>query len=194
MPSYPITSYELTQLLIDWSKGDESAPDRLFPLVYADLKRMARRYLRKEASGHTLQTTALVNEAYLRLVDQQRVGWQNRTHFYAIAATVMRRILVDHARRHARLRRGGGTGTISLEEVATLTDERASELIALDEALRNLAEVDLRRSQVVEMRFFGGLSNAEIAEVLKVAPNTVIRDWNMARAWLYRELNRLGEG
>jgi RNA polymerase sigma factor (TIGR02999 family) len=165
-------------------------PDKLFPLVYAELKRTARRYLRQEKPGHTLQTTALVNEAYLRLVDQQRVHWQNRAQFYAIAATVMRRILVDHARSHARLRRGGGAQKISLDEVAMVSDERAAELIALDEALQSLAQVDARRSQVVELRFFGGLSNAEIGEVLKIAPNTVMRDWNMARAWLYREMRK----
>jgi len=190
MPAHSYTPHELTQLLIDWCNGDESAPDKLFPLVYAELKRMARRYLRKETPGHTLQTTALVNEAYLRLVDQQRVSWHNRAHFYAIAAQMMRRILVDHARSHACARRGGGAGKISLDEVASVSDERAAELIALDEALQSLAEVDERRSRVVELRFFGGLSNAEIAEVLQIAPNTVIRDWNMARAWLYQELHK----
>ncbi|MFN2454345.1 MAG: sigma-70 family RNA polymerase sigma factor [Pyrinomonadaceae bacterium] len=190
MPAYSPARHELTQLLIDWSNGDESAPDKLFPLVYTELKRTARRYLRKETPGHTLQTTALVNEAYLRLIDQQRVHWQNRAQFYAIAATVMRRILVDHARSHARLRRGGGARKISLDEIAAVSDERAAELIALDEALQSLAQVDARRSQVVELRFFGGLSNSEIAEVLKIAPNTVMRDWNMARAWLYREMRR----
>ncbi len=190
MPAHPYNPHELTQLLVDWCDGDESAPDKLFPLVYAELKRTARRFMRKETPGHTLQTTALVNEAYLRLIDQTRVHWQNRAHFYAIAATVMRRILVDHARSHARVRRGGGAGKISLDEVATLSDERAAELLALDEALQSLAQVDARRSQVVELRFFGGLSNSEIAEVLKIAPNTVMRDWNMARAWLYREMRR----
>ena len=194
MPAHSPARHELTQLLIDWSNGDESAPDKLFPLVYAELKRTAHRYLRKETPGHTLQTTALVNEAYLRLIDQQRVHWQNRAQFYAIAAIVMRRILVDHARSHARLRRGGGGRRISLDEVATVSDERAAELLALDEALQSLAQVDARRSQVVELRFFGGLSNAEIAEVLKIAPNTVMRDWNMARAWLYRELHEQGIG
>jgi len=190
MPVRSSASHQLTQLLIDWCNGDESAPDKLFPLVYTELKRTARRYLRKETPGHTLQTTALVNEAYLRLIDQQRVHWQNRPHFYAIAATLMRRILVDHARGHARLRRGGGAGKISLDEVAAVSDERAAELLALDEALQSLAQVDARRSQVVELRFFGGLSNSEIAEVLKIAPNTVMRDWNMARAWLYREMHK----
>ena len=190
MPAHSFARHELTQLLVDWSNGDETAPDKLFPLVYTELKHTARRYMRKETPGHTLQTTALVNEAYLRLVDQERVHWQNRAHFYAIAATVMRRILVDHARSHARVRRGGGARKVSLDEVAVVSDERAAELIALDEALQSLAQVDARRSQVVELRFFGGLSNPEIAEVLKIAPNTVMRDWNMARAWLYRELRR----
>jgi len=190
MPTHSFARHGLTQLLIDWCNGDESAPDKLFPLVNAELKRTARRYLRKETPGHTLQTTALVNEAYLRLVDQQRVHWQNRAHFYAIAAQTMRRILVDHARSHAREKRGGAAGKISLDEVATVSDERAAELIALDEALQSLAQVDARRSRVVELRFFGGLSNSEIAEVLQIAPNTVMRDWNMARAWLYRELQK----
>jgi len=190
MPAKPPAPQDVTQLLMDWSNGDQSAADHLFPLVYGELKRMARRYLRKENPGHTLQTTALVNEAYLRLVDQKRVHWQNRAQFYGIAAQMMRRILVDHARSHARLRRGGQAVKISLDHIATLADERAAELIALDEALDSLAKLDERRSQVVEMRFFGGLSNSEIATVLKIAPNTVMRDWNMARAWLYRELQK----
>jgi len=194
MSAHSSTHHRLTQLLVDWGNGDESAPDKLFPLVYTELKRTARRYLRKETPGHTLQTTALVNEAYLRLVDQTSVQWQNRAHFFAIAATVMRRILVDHARSHARMRRGGGRHKISLDEVAVVSDERAAELIALDEALQSLAKVDARRSQVVELRFFGGLSNPEIGEVLKIAPNTVMRDWNMARAWLYREMRKEDTG
>ena len=190
MPPKPPPPQDVTQLLVDWSNGDQSAADKLFPLVYGELKRMARRYLRKENPGHTLQTTALVNEAYLRLVDQKRVQWQNRTQFYGIAARMMRRILVDHARSHARLRRGGQALKISLDDIATLADERAAELIALDEALDELAKLDERRCQVVEMRFFGALSNSEIATVLKIAPNTVMRDWNMARAWLYREIQK----
>ena len=190
MPAKPPAPQDLTQLLVDWSNGDPSAADKLFPLVYGELKRMARRYLRKENPGHTLQTTALVNEAYLRLVDQKRVQWQNRTQFYGIAARMMRRILVDHARSHARLRRGGQVRKIDLDDIATLADERAAELIALDEALDGLAKLDERRCQVVEMRFFGGLSNSEIATVLKIAPNTVMRDWNMARAWHYREIQK----
>lgn len=183
-------SPDLTQLLLDWSNGNESASDKLFPLVYNELKRTARRYLRKEKPGHTLQTAALVNEAYLRLIEQQRVHWQNRAQFYAIAAQMMRRILVDHARRHARLRRGAGAHKVSLDEVAVVSDESGAELIALDDALQTLAKVDARRSQVVELRFFGGLSNSEIGEVLKITPNTVMRDWNLARAFLYREMRK----
>lgn len=189
MPAPSATQFPLTQLLADWCNGDESVPDKLFPLVYQDLKRIARRHLRKETPGHTLQTTALVNEAYLRLVDQKRVTWQNRAHFYAIAAKTMRRILVDHARGRIRLKRGGDLCRLSLDEAATVSGEQAAELLALDEALQELAKIDPRRSQVVELRFFGGLSNPEIAEVLKIAPNTVIRDWNMARAWLYHEMS-----
>lgn len=179
----------LTQLLAEWGDGDDSAQDKLFPLVYQELKRIARRHLRNETPGQTLQTTALVNEAYLRLVDQTRVSWQNRAHFYAIAAQIMRRILIDHARSRARLKRGGAVCKISLDEAAAVSDEQADELLALDEALQVLARIDARRSQVVELRFFGGLSNSEIAVVLKIAPNTVIRDWNMARAWLYHEMS-----
>jgi len=194
MPARTATEFSLTQLLEDWCSGDASVPDRLFPLVYRELKRIARRQLRKETPGHTLQTTDLVNEAYLRLVDQKRVTWQNRAHFYAIAAQTMRRILVDHARGNARLKRGGGAWKVSLDEAAGAAVSQAAELLALDEALRELAEIDPRRSQVVELRFFGGLNNAEIAEVLKIAPNTVIRDWNMARAWLYHEMAGPGSG
>jgi RNA polymerase sigma factor (TIGR02999 family) len=181
--------YPLTQLLEDWYDGDESVPDKLFPLVYQELKRIARRHLRNETPGHTLQTTALVNEAYLRLVDQKRVRWQNRAHFYAIAAQTMRRILVDHARSRTRLKRGGAVWKVSLDEAADISSGHAAEILALDEALRELARIDARRGRVVELRFFGGLNNAEIAEILKIAPNTVIRDWNMARAWLYHEMS-----
>jgi RNA polymerase sigma factor (TIGR02999 family) len=189
MAGVPATQFPLTQLLEDWCNGDESVPDKLFALVYQELKRIARRHLRKEAPGHTLQTTALVNEAYLRLVDQKRVSWQNRAHFYAIAAQTMRRILVDHARSQARLKRGGAVSKVSLDETAVASGGEAVELLALDEALQGLAKIDPRRSKVVELRFFGGLNNSEIAEVLKIAPNTVIRDWNMARAWLYHEMS-----
>jgi RNA polymerase sigma-70 factor (ECF subfamily) len=180
----------VTELLIHWCNGDESVPDKLFPLVYKELKAIARRHLRKESPGHTLQTTALVNEAYLRLVNQKRVHWKNRAHFLAIAAQMMRRILIDHARGHARLRRGGKMRMLSLDEALTVSNDRASELLALDDALNNLAKLDPRRGRVVELRFFGGLSNEEIGEVMQISPNTVTRDWNMARAWLYQELAR----
>jgi RNA polymerase sigma factor (TIGR02999 family) len=188
MPTRTAATLSLTQLLEDWCEGDESVPDKLFPLVYKELKRIARGHLRKEVPGHTLQTTALVNEAYLRLVDQKRISWQNRAHFYAIAAQIMRRILVDHARGRARLKRGGAAWKVSLDEAAVISGGQTAELLALDEALQGLARIDARRSQVVELRFFGGLNNVEIAEVLKIAPNTVIRDWNLARAWLYHEM------
>lgn len=194
IPARTAAQLPLTQLLEDWCSGDASAPDKLFPLVYQELKRIARRQLHKENPGHTLQTTELVNEAYLRLVDQKRVTWQNRAHFYAIAAQTMRRILVDHARSSARLKRGGAIWKVSLDEAAAATVGQAAELLALDEALRELAAIDPRRSRVVELRFFGGLNNSEIAEVLKIAPNTVIRDWNMARAWLYHEISGPGPG
>ena len=149
---------------------------------------MAHRFMRHERKGHTLQTTALINEAYLRLVDQKNVHWANRSHFFGISAKIMRRILVDHARRYAREKRGGAPPQVSLDEAALVTKDRARELILLNEALDSLAELDPRRSQVVELRYFGGLSNDEIAEVLKISANTVTRDWNMARAWIYQQL------
>jgi RNA polymerase sigma-70 factor (ECF subfamily) len=182
--------HELTQLLIDWGNGSQDALEQLFPLVYEELRRMAHRYMRRERSGHTLQTTAVVHEAYLRLIDQKHVQWQNRAHFFAIAAQMMRRILITHAQSHAYAKRGGGTLKVSLDEAAVLSRERAGELITLDEALTSLTAIDPRRSQVVELRFFGGLSNEEIAKVLKISPNTVTRDWNVAKAWLYREMSK----
>lgn len=178
----------LTQLLVAWSDGDQKALDELFPLVYDELRQVARRQMRRERPGHTLRTTALVNDAYLRLVDQREVRWQNRAHFFAIAARMMRRILVDHARAKRYEKRGGGAAHVPLEEAAVLAHGREGEIVALDEALTALAEIDPRRARVVELRYFGGLSNEEIGEVLKVSPNTVTRDWNMARAWLYQEL------
>jgi RNA polymerase sigma-70 factor (ECF subfamily) len=184
----------LTQLLVAWSDGDQRALDELFPLVYDELRQMARRQMRRERPGHTLRTTALVNDAYLRLVDQREVRWQNRAHFFAIAAQMMRRILVDHARAKRYEKRGGGAAHVPLEEAAVLAQGREAEIIALDEALVALGEIDPRRARVVELRYFGGLSNEEIAEVLKVSPNTVTRDWNMARAWLYQELSNVPEG
>lgn len=181
--------HEITQLLAEWRDGNQSALDELYPLVYDELHRLARRYMSRERKGHTLQTTALINEAYVRLVDQKNVHWANRSHFFAISAQIMRRILIDHARRHAYAKRGGGAQQVSLEEVAAITPNPSRELVRLDEALKSLAEMDPRRSQVVELRYFGGLSNEEIAGVLNISANTVTRDWNMARAWLYHQLS-----
>jgi RNA polymerase sigma factor (TIGR02999 family) len=182
--------HEVTQLLIACSDGNQDAFNQLFPLVYEELRRLAHRYMTQERPGHTLQTTAVVHEAYLRLIDQKHVQWQNRAHFFAIASQMMRRILITHAQSHAYAKRGGGALKVSLDEAAILSPERATELIALDEALKSLTAIDSRRSQVVELRFFGGLDNEEIAEVLKISPNTVTRDWNVAKAWLYREMNK----
>ena len=178
---------EVSALLRAWSDGDQSALERLTPIVYAELHRLARRYMRRERLGHSLQTTALVNEAYMRLVDYRRMQWQNRAHFFAVAAQLMRRILVEHARRH-NLKRGGGVQHVSLEETAVVGGDEDADLISLDDAMNALARLDSRKVQVVEMRFFGGLSVEETAEVLKVSPITVKRDWRAAKAWLYREL------
>jgi RNA polymerase sigma factor (TIGR02999 family) len=180
--------HEITQLLAEWSDGNQSALDELYPLVYDELHRLARRYMSRERKGHTLQTTALINEAYVRLVDQKNVHWANRSHFFAISAQIMRRILIDHARRHAYAKRGGGAQQVSLDEAAAVASGIGAEILRLDEALKTLAEMDPRRSQVVELRYFGGLNNEEIAGVLHVSENTVTRDWNMARAWLYQQL------
>lgn len=180
--------HQITQLLAEWSDGNQSALDELYPLVYEELHRLARRYMSRERKGHTLQTTALINEAYVRLVDQRNVHWANRSHFFAISAQIMRRILIDHARRHAYAKRGGGAQQVSLEEVAVVAREQSAEIIRLDEALKILAKMDPRRCHVVELRYFGGLSNEEIAGVLKVSENTVTRDWNLARAWLHQQL------
>ena len=181
--------HQITELLAEWRDGKQSALDELYPLVYDELHRLARRYMSRERKDHTLQTTALINEAYVRLVDQKNVNWANRSHFFAISAQIMRRILIDHARRHAYAKRGGGAQQVSLEEVAAITPDQGRELMRLDEALKSLAERDPRRSQVVELRYFGGLNNEEIAGVLHVSENTVTRDWNMARAWLYQQLS-----
>jgi RNA polymerase sigma-70 factor, ECF subfamily len=181
-------STDITQLLIAWCEGDAKALGSLMPLVERELHRIARHYMRRENPGHTLQTTALVNEAYLRLIDQKNVRWQNRAHFFGIAAQVMRRILLNYARDRHRAKRGGHAVQVSLSEVAVMSEEKSSELIALDEALVRLAVIDERKARVVELRFFGGLSVEETAEVLKVAPVTVIRHWNMAKAWLAREI------
>jgi RNA polymerase sigma-70 factor, ECF subfamily len=182
------SSAEITGLLVRWSQGDEHALDRLAPLVYRDLRRVAARLLRSERPGHTLQPTALVNEAYLKLSGQAKAQWQNRTHFFAVASRVMRQILVDHARSHQRAKRGGRTAVLPLEEAMVFVPERSADLLALDQAMNRLDFVDSRKVKVVELRFFGGLSNEEIAEVLQISPNTVMRDWNMAKAWIRREI------
>jgi RNA polymerase sigma factor (TIGR02999 family) len=179
---------EITALLVDWSNGDKAALDRLLPLVERELHRLAHNYMRKENPDHTLQTSALVNEAYLRLVDQRNTRWQNRAHFFGIAAQIMRRILLNYARDRKRIKRGGGATQVSLSDVAIVSPQKSDELLALDEALQRLATIDERKGQVVELRYFGGLSVEETAEVLKVSPVTIMRDWNMAKAWLAREL------
>ncbi|HEY9282435.1 MAG TPA: sigma-70 family RNA polymerase sigma factor [Pyrinomonadaceae bacterium] len=181
---------EITRLLLAWGEGDESALAALTPLVEAELRRRAHRYMRGERAGHTLQTTALVNEAYLRLVDSKNVRWQNRAHFFAVSAQLMRRILVDFARSRGYQKRGGGAPHVELDEAAVVSDDRGAEMVALDEALKALAELDGRQSQVVELRYFGGLTDREIAELLKVSEATVRRDWTLARAWLRRELSK----
>lgn len=181
---------EVTQLLIAWSNGEEEALEKLVPLVYDELRRIARRYMRREPAGHTLQTTALVNEAYLRLIEQKEMKWQNRAHFFAISAQLMRRILVSMARARHADKRGGEARQVSLDEALVISEERAAELVALDEAMNELAALDPRRSRVVELRYFGGLSVEETAEVLKISPETVMRDWKRAKAWLYTELNK----
>ena len=179
----------ITQLLVDWSKGDQKALDKLMPLVYSELRRQAANYLRRERPGHTLQPTALVNEAYLKLVDQRNAKWQNRAQFYGVAAQLMRRILVDHARAHQAEKRGGSDQQrLSITSAGALAKEPALDLLALHEALNRLTNIDLQQGQIVELRFFGGLSIEEIAEVLHIGHATVERDWKMARAWLRREL------
>jgi RNA polymerase sigma-70 factor (ECF subfamily) len=178
---------DISKLLHAWSNGDPNALAQLTPVVYDELHRLARRYMKRERPGHSLQTTALVNEAYMRLVDYKRIGWQGRAHFFAISAQLMRRILVERARRH-NLKRGGGLRHVSLDEAAVVGGDQSPDLVALDDALDSLARLDPRKVQVVEMRFFGGLSVEETAEVLKVSPVTVMRDWSTAKAWLYREL------
>lgn len=179
---------EITQLLVAWGNGDESALAGLTPLVYEELHRLAHHYMSGERSDHTLQTTALVNEAYVRLIDWKNVRWQNRAHFFAVSAQLMRRILVDFARARDYQKRGGGARAVDLDEAAVMASDQGTDLVALDEALNSLAEMDARQSKVVELRFFGGLSIEEAAEVLKVSPATVRRDWSLARAWLHREL------
>jgi RNA polymerase sigma-70 factor (ECF subfamily) len=180
---------DITQMLIDWSNGDREALDRLLPVVYTELRRQAARHLRRERAGHTLQTTDLIHEAYLRLVDQRSVRWQNRAHFFAVAAQSMRRILVDHARRRHRAKRGGSDIAVPLDEGLLVAAEKSVDLLALDEALTRLAAIDVRQSQIVELRFFSGLSIEETAAVIGVSLTTVKDDLNMAKAWLRREID-----
>lgn len=182
--------HELTELLVAWSNGDDAALDRLAPLVHAELHRLASHYMRRERGDHLMQTSALINEAYLRLIDWKAVRWQNRAHFFGVAARMMRRILVDFARQRPRVAMNLEARHISLEQAMTVTDEKESDLLALDEALKDLARIDARKCRIVELRFFGGLSVEETAEVLRIAPITVMREWNKAKAWLYRELSR----
>lgn len=184
------TPQEITTLLLAWGSGDRAALDQLMPLVHDELRRMAHRYLGRERAGHTLQSAALVNEAYLKLIGERQMDWQNRAHFFAVAARVMRQILVDYARTRNRDRRGGGAQRVSLEDALAVASEQSAELVALDDALHGLAAFDERKSKVAELRFFGGLSVEETAEVLQVSPVTVMREWRLAKAWLYRELSR----
>ncbi len=179
---------DVTRLLVNWSVGDGDAPARLMPLVYEELRQLARQYLQRERPDHTLQATGLVHEAYLHLVDQKTTTWQNRAHFFGVAAQVMRRILVDHARSHRAEKRGGNWDKLAFDEALAPSAERSIDLVALDDALKDLLALDPRQSQIVELRFFGGLTNEEIGEVLNVSPRTVKREWRMAKAWLRREV------
>ncbi|HEV8367043.1 MAG TPA: sigma-70 family RNA polymerase sigma factor [Pyrinomonadaceae bacterium] len=182
------SSSDITGLLVDWSNGDHGALEKLLPLVEKELHRLAHSYMRRESPDHTLQTTALVNEAYLKLIDQKKTRWQNRAHFFGIAARIMRRILLNYARDQQRLKRGGGAIQVSLSEVAIISFTKTEDLIALDEALERLATTDERKAQVVELRYFGGLSVEETAEVLRISEITVLRDWKFAKAWLLRDI------
>jgi RNA polymerase sigma factor (TIGR02999 family) len=181
-------SHEITNLLLAWNNGEEASLERLMPMVERELRRIAAAFMRREGSEHILQTDALVNEAYLKLIDQREVNWKNRAHFFALAATLMRRVLLDHAKTHKRAKRGGGAVHLDVAEVAVAGREVSEDLIVLDDALNRLAQFDLVKSQIVEMRHFGGLSVEEAAEVLKIAPITVMRHWRLAKAWLRREL------
>jgi RNA polymerase sigma-70 factor, ECF subfamily len=185
---FALSTPGLTELLDDWQQGDLTAIEKLTPLIYDELRRIAHRYVQRERNGHTLETTALVNEAYLRLAGQKKIEWQNRSHFFAVTAQVMRHILIDHARRRRFLKHGGDAQQVSLGQAALMSEQRAAELVALDEALDDLAKLDQRKSQVVELRYFGGLSLEETAEVLGVSLMTVRRDWRAAKAWLYRRI------
>ena len=191
--STDLNSNEISRLLRAWSGGDQSAVQGLTAIVYEELRRLAHYYMQRERPGHTLQTTALVNEAYIRLVDYKRMQWQDRAHFFAVAAQVMRRILVDHARSH-NIKRGAGVPHVVLDDVAVVSGDRTGDLVALDDAMKALARLDPRKVQIIEMRFFGGLSVEETAEVLKVSPATVRRDWSIAKLWLYRELGGGADG
>jgi RNA polymerase sigma factor (TIGR02999 family) len=182
------TPADITALLVDWSKGDRSALEKLLPLVERELHRLAHSYMRRENPDHTLQTTALINETYLRLIDQNKVEWQNRAHFFGIAAQIMRRILLNYARDQNRAKRGGRAVHVSLSNAAVMSPEKNEELMSLNDALERLADIDARKSKVVELRYFGGLSVDEAAEVLQVSPVTVMRDWQFAKAWLCREI------
>lgn len=183
------TSHDVTRLLLEWSDGSSEALDELMPLVFRELQLIAHRYLQRESESHTLQTTALVNEAYLKLIDQNRVRWQNRAHFFGVAAQAMRRILIDHARQHLAEKRGGNVERVSIDAgLIDISDEKASNLIELDAALKKLAKLVPNHSRLVELRYFGGLSVEETAEVLGVSESTVIRQWRLARAWLYQEI------
>jgi RNA polymerase sigma factor (TIGR02999 family) len=183
-----VSASQMTQLLFDWQQGDQSALKKLTPLIYEELRRIAHGYVQHERNGHTLQTTALVNEAYLRLAGQDKPEWQNRSHFFAVTAQVMRHILIDHARRRRYLKHGGEFQQVSMEEASLMSENRAAELIALDEALDELKDFDPRKSKVVELRYFGGLSLEETADALEVSVMTVRRDWRAAKAWLFRRM------
>ena len=193
MPHLDPSSSEVTELLVAWSKGNKLALDQLAPLVEGELRRLARLYLGREAPGHTLQPTALINEAYLRLVAWKSVDWQDRAHFFAVAAKMMRRILVSHAVSRGRQKRGAQVVVVPLEEAGAVVAERTADIVALDEALSTLAKFDERKSQLVELRFFGGLTETEAAEVLNLSVRTVQREWSLARAWLFRELTGDGQ-
>ena len=181
--------HEVTKLLKQWSEGDQTALDQLIPLVHDELHRLARHHMRREGPGHILQTSALINEAYLRLVDQPQIRWENRAHFFGIAARLMRRILVDEARKRDSAKRGGSLIQVPLDEATSVAQEQAANVAALDEALQRLETIDARQGQIVELRFFGGLNIEQTADVLKVSPGTVMRDWTFARAWLRKEMN-----
>jgi RNA polymerase sigma-70 factor (ECF subfamily) len=186
------TADHLTDLLIEWREGDKAALDKLTPLVYDELRRIAHRYVQHERNGHTLQTTALVNEAFVRLAGSEKVAWQSRAHFFAVTAQVMRHLLIDHARRRSYAKRAGEAKQVSLAEAHAMTQQRATELVALDEALEELSRLDPRKARVVELRYFGGLSREETAQVVEVSPMTERRDWRAAKAWLYRRMKDEG--